>query len=142
MSGDYALCRTAFKPWTRTIENGWLDRVRSDGDEKRQQEEEACQRRLYWEELELQRWKELRLRQQEEARQKKLIADAEAWSRAELLREYTAAHEYRLSSENFTEADSSQISRWLAWTKEYADSIDPFKRPPVPFLGNTGASAF
>ncbi len=52
-------------------------------------------------------------------------------------REYITEQEPLPASDNRDEAHSGEITQWVAW-QNYADSIDPLKRPILSFLGSAG----
>jgi len=77
-------------------------------------------------------------RQEEEfqaLRKKKLFKDMRVWQRAKALREYIDAIEDHGVVKGVSEG---QLEEWLAWARNYADSLDPIKQrlaltdPPFP----------
>ena len=81
-------------------------------------EREAWRRR--WEEDERRRQVAEERRRQEAARQAKLLEDAAAWQKANLLRQYV----------DYVEAsgDKRHDAEWLRWARDVADSMDPLRR--------------
>jgi hypothetical protein len=67
-------------------------------------------------------------RAQEEARRKKLEAEADNWNRARVLRSYVAGREESLGRIESPNEEKAQISDWITWAKNYADSLDPSNR--------------
>jgi hypothetical protein len=67
-------------------------------------------------------------RAKEEARQKKLEDEANNWHRATMLRSYIARREEFLHRVEGTSDEKAQISDWINWAKDYANSLDPSNR--------------
>jgi hypothetical protein len=97
-------------------------------EEEKRREEERRQRELYWREQERLRFQESMRRAKEEARRKKLEDEANNWHRATALRSYIARREEFLYRIEGTNEEKAQISDWINWAKNYADSLDPSNR--------------
>jgi len=97
-------------------------------EEEKRREEERRQRELYWREQERLRYQESMRRAKEEARRKKLEDVATNWQRASMLRSYLDRREEFFGGVVGTDDEKAQISEWLLWARQYADSLDPSSR--------------
>lgn len=112
-----------------TVAAAALKEWRAMRERQRQRELEEVRRRLEEERRLLQ---EEERRRAEEARRQQLLADAEAWARAEMLRSYlrAAADQKRLEDGDID--PDSEFGQWLQWATQVADGLDPLKkRVPV-----------
>ena len=57
-----------------------------------------------------------------------LLADAEAWRRADDLRAYIAAVEERAADSDQPTDANPKLAEWLLWASEQADRLDPVPR--------------
>jgi hypothetical protein len=104
------------------------DHRQKRAEEEKRREEERKQRELYWREQERLRFQESMRRAKEEARRKKLEDEANNWHRVTVLRSYIARREEFLYRIQGTNEEKPQISDWINWAKNYADSLDPSNR--------------
>lgn len=84
-------------------------------------------RRLRWEEEARQRREAERRYYIEEKRRATLNKHVESWRHCRLLREYLQACEQSITAGEDAPEPSSGGVRWLAWARNYADRLDPFK---------------
>jgi hypothetical protein len=96
--------------------------------ERREQARQEAQRQ--WQEQERRRWEEERLRKEEEARLAKLEAQADAWRRAQLLRQFLAAVRAEAEARDGQIVPGGELERWLAWVARKANTLDPLPRLP------------
>lgn len=92
--------------------------------EARQREEER--RQLAQEEAERER---LRIRRAEQARVDKLVADAEAWEQARIVRAYIEAWVAKTEAGTGLKiGGGSEYEQWVTWARAQADRLDPLIR--------------
>jgi hypothetical protein len=96
--------------------------------------QEADRRR--WEEQERLRREQVERERAERARVEKLLAEAEAWRRANDLRAYIAAVEEQASDREPPTDASPELARWLTWARELADRLDPVSSTLDRLLGD------
>jgi hypothetical protein len=103
-------------------------------EEKRRREEEERLRREREAELQRRR-QELQQRQKaEQARVDKLVADAAAWRRSQVLREYILQVEQAGVARDGRIEEGGEVARWLEWARQQADRLDPFTPSPPSVL--------
>jgi hypothetical protein len=82
----------------------------------RRREREAERRR--WEEQERLRREQAERERAERARVEKLLAEAEAWRRADAVRGYVRAVEQRATDSGSGTGDGTELGAWLRWARE------------------------
>ena len=70
------------------------------------------------------RWREEQKRKEEQEKIDRLIAEAEAWRRAENVRAYITAVMQKMS-QGHLETGAEELEKWREWALESADRIDP-----------------
>jgi hypothetical protein len=88
---------------------------------RREREDE----RRRWEEQERLRQEQAERERAERARVEKLLADAEAWRRADVIRGYVGAVERLALDRQMNPAEGTELGAWLAWAREQAEKLDP-----------------
>ena len=88
-------------------------------------EREAAHRR--WEEQERLRREQAERERAERARVEKLLAEADAWKKADTLRGYVAAVEQLAVARRVRVDEGAELAAWMKWAREQADKLDPVR---------------
>jgi hypothetical protein len=91
----------------------------------RRREREAD--RLRWEEQERLRRKQADRERAERARVEKLLAEAEAWRRADTIRRYVRAVEQLAADHGVNIGEGTDLGTWVRWAGEQAEKLDPVR---------------
>lgn len=107
---------------------------------KRAQELEWERQHREWETEERRRREAERQRRLEEARAQALQMQLSAWQKSRQVRAYVEAVRRTAIERHGAIEPGSHLERWLTWTSEYADRLDPLRRDPADlqlFEGDT-----
>ena len=102
--------------------------------EKEEEERRRIERQRQLEEERLKRAELRRRYLEEEARVKKLIAEAENWKRSQILREYIAEIERHATAGELSLSLEKPLVEWLKWANDQADRLDPLAPSPASIL--------
>ncbi|BAU49563.1 hypothetical protein SVA_3015 [Sulfurifustis variabilis] len=75
----------------------------------------------------------VRQRRLEEARAQALEIQLAAWQKSQQVRDYVEAVRRTAIERHGAIGPGSHLERWLTWTSEYADRLDPLRRDPADF---------
>ena len=89
--------------------------------------EEAVRREAEWKESERIRQEQARRQAEEPARVKQLGTAATDWSTAKTIRAFVDAVEAEANRRNLGSGVPEELVRWIAWARDYAQSLDPLK---------------
>jgi hypothetical protein len=100
---------------------------------QRAQELEWERQRREWEAEERRRREAERQRRLEEARAQALQMQLSAWQKSQQVRAYVEAVRRTAIEQHGAIEPGSDLERWLTWTREYADRLDPLRKGPANF---------
>jgi hypothetical protein len=100
---------------------------------QRAQELEWERQRREWEAQEQRRREAERQLRLEEARSQALQMQLSAWHKSQQVRDYVEAVRRTAIERHGAIEPGSHLERWLTWTSEYADRLDPLHKDPADF---------
>ncbi|MDB5309330.1 MAG: hypothetical protein JWO38_3532, partial [Gemmataceae bacterium] len=75
----------------------------------------------------------------ERARVERLLADAEAWRRADALRGYIGVVEQLALARRVSTGEGTELAAWLTWAREQAEKLDPVRGTLNRLAGESAA---